>query len=807
MLEPKSAVSRTAPCWCGSGKRFKACHGVLADAPTNGKPASNTSDASDSSTASAIAKRALSAQEAGDLSLAESLYRKCLALDPQHADAMHMLAVVRLGSYDFAEARQLIEAAGALTEWQFSLFRHNYGYLLSAYLPACSGRPTVTQKAALQALRSQYDRCSGPEQRPTCTVLTRTDALWSIPPSANTADATVDLQVLHLPDNESQSSCAQVHALLRRTSADYIAFASADTPLDTYRTSALIAQLEASRAGWGFSTASYATDSHEVRAHWPADLSGVVAGLNNAQYAENISAMCFATPLLPLALDNLVVRRSLLLAISWHGAALWSALVEIALTLCRLDEPAVCATAPLVINEKTARALAKDFALLSNVGGEAQRHYVTDALASKRFANPLAPSLESHGLSFLKRPLRHGVGAALDAKLLAEIASRIDALPARRSVLRTDGFDLVGFARTESGLGENVRAFSRAMTAVALPHSVIDIDIDAGMRKADNSLDALIATAPTFRYQIVCMNPDALNEAVHNEGVGGTSSAYKIGYWAWELEKLPQSWARAANAFQELWAPSEFVRQAVANSVSIPVYVMPTPIRPPQPSRPFARAEFGLDDQDFVFLFSFAYGSMIARKNPWAAVRAFREAFPATDSKFAGVKLVVKSVQGELFQQEKMFLRALAADDPRIIFMDHFMSRDQVMALQVTADCYVSLHRSEGFGLGMAECMAIGKPVIATAYSANLDFMKDGNSLLVDHTLIPVKPGEYPDTQAQLWADADVECAARHMRSIFDDAALRMRLGSTAKEYMEQHYSPRAVGVLLREHLHRLNAI
>ena len=84
--------------------------------------------------------------------------------------------------------------------------------------------------------------------------------------------------------------------------------------------------------------------------------------------------------------------------------------------------------------------------------------------------------------------------------------------------------------------------------------------------------------------------------------------------------------------------------------------------------------------------------------------------------------------------------------------------------------------------------------------------MNNGNSLLVDYTLIPVKAGEYPDTQAQVWADADVDCAARHMRSVFDDAALRIRLGSAAKAYMEQHYSPRAVGALLREQLNRLNA-
>jgi glycosyltransferase involved in cell wall biosynthesis len=808
MLKSKTTLSRTAPCWCGSGMRLKSCHGTLAD----GDPRDAAAGANGGAVALAasIAKRALDAQKAEDLSLAESLYRECLALDPQHADALHMLGIVRLGSYDFAESRRLIEAAGALTEWRFAPYRHNYGYVLSAYLPACSVRPTAAQRLALQARRAQYSRCE-PMQRPTCTVLVHRRSLSSPELPANTIEAVTPdqsnvatLQILNVPAGDTINSCASVHALLRTISSQYVAFASTETPLDAGRTSRLIAELEASRAGWGFSTLSFTAGSQEPCSRWPAELAGAAACLSNTQYAENVSAMCFATPLLPLTVDNLVVRRSLLLAITWPRAALTNALADIVLALCRQDEPFVCTTAPLLITETSARALANDFARLPSLGNEALRCYITDTLACQPFANPLTPSLNSQGLSFLKRPLRHGVGAALDAAILSDIARRVDALPAQRTVLRTDGFDLVGFARAESGLGENVRAFSRAMTTVALPHSVIDIDIENGMRKGDDSLDSLIVTTPTFRHQIVCMNPDVLNEAIHNEGVGTMGSAYKIGYWLWELEKLPQSWTRAASAFQELWAASDFVRQAVANSVSIPVYMMPTPIRPPQPSRPYARAEFGLDDQDFVFLFSFAYGSMIARKNPWATVRAFREAFPANDGKFARVKLVVKSVQSELFEQEKTGLRALAADDPRIIFMDQFMSRDQVMALQVTADCYVSLHRSEGFGLGMAECMAVGKPVIGTAYSANLDFMNDSNSLLVNYALIPVKPGEYPDTQAQLWADADVECAARHMRSVFNNAALRVRLGSAAKRYMEQHYSPRAVGVLLDEHLNRL---
>ena len=809
-----AARSRNDPCWCGSGKRFKSCHGALGSvAPVGADRPPTPADS-----AARLAQLALDAQLDDDLVLAETRYRACLALDPKHADALHMLGVVRLAAFDFAEARQLIESAGALTGWRFAPFRHNYGYLLSAYLPASGSRPSASQHAALKALREQYAQRE-PSQSARCAFLLRSHSslLRESPASSRASDApdvagdpieprgtALSLSTLHLPTDDAQTRCEHVQNLLGGTNADYIAFASAETPPDPLRTAALIELLEQSRGGWGFSTPSYAADALEVRARWPAVLADAAAGLSNAQFTENVSAMCFATPLLPLSIDNLVVRRSLLMDVAWAGIGLTHALTDIVLALCQRDEPCVCATAPLAVTAANARALARDFESLPG-GQRAQHRYIVDALANARFANPFAPSLASQGLSFLKRPLRHGVGAQLDADVLADIARRIDAVQLNSPALRNDGFDLVGFARAESGLGENLRAFSHALTTTGLPHSIIDIDIETGIRKADHSLDALIVSTPGFRHQLICVNPDSLNEAVHHEGVAAMSSAYKIGYWFWELEKLPLRWNRAAGAFAELWTASEFVRAAVAKSVSIPVYKVPTPIRPPEPSRPYSRAEFGLDDGDFVFLFSFAYGSVIARKNPWATVRAFREAFPAGESKFSRVKLVIKSVQSELFEQEKARLHALAAHDARIVFMDRFMSRDQVMGLQVSADCYVSLHRSEGFGLGMAECMAIGKPVIGTAYSANLDFMNESNSLLVDYSLIPVKPGEYPDHQPQVWADADVDSAARHMRRVFTDATLRNDLGQAAKRFLHAHYSPTAVGALVHTHLRRLN--
>ena len=415
---------------------------------------------------------------------------------------------------------------------------------------------------------------------------------------------------------------------------------------------------------------------------------------------------------------------------------------------------------------------------------------------------------EQQSFSTLKRELRRGGGGSLNGVQLGTIAGRISASFGDKTctALREDGFDVIGYARSESGIAENMRALARSCNAAQLCYSIIDIDTEAARSSdLDFSFKSHCTTAPEYRHQIICLNPDALALAAHYQGADSFANAYKIGYWFWELERVPPSWNQASTAMQELWAGSEFVRRALARAVSIPVYTVPPSIVPRQPSRPYARSEFGLTDDDFVFLFSFSYKSYVTRKNPSAIVRAFQEAFPVSSSSFTRAKLVIKTIHSQAYERESAALRGSAANDPRIIFLDRTLSRDEVIGLQHAADCYVSLHRSEGFGLGMAESMAIGKPVIATGYSANLDFMNEANSLLVDYSLIPVDANAYPDALQQVWADADVECAARHMRAVFDDAALRARLSSAAKEFMHMHYSPATVGAQVRSHLQRLN--
>src|SRR5262249_44756241 len=153
--------------------------------------------------------------------------------------------------------------------------------------------------------------------------------------------------------------------------------------------------------------------------------------------------------------------------------------------------------------------------------------------------------------------------------------------------------------------------------------------------------------------------------------------------------------------------------------------------------------------------------SFAKRKNPEGAIAAFRRAFGLARR---DVALVVKTINGAHRPEEVSRLRNLVGGDDRIIFMDEFFSREQVFGLQSVVDAFVSLHRSEGFGLGLAESMSLGKPVIGTAYSGNLEFMDRNNSCLVDYELVPIRKGEYLfDDDRFRWAEPDVGQAAHYM--------------------------------------------
>lgn len=250
----------------------------------------------------------------------------------------------------------------------------------------------------------------------------------------------------------------------------------------------------------------------------------------------------------------------------------------------------------------------------------------------------------------------------------------------------------------------------------------------------------------------------------------------------------------------EILVASAFVEQAVRKVTDKPVLRIPMPLGTIEDSG-LQRADFGLPETAFIFLVTFDFSSRMERKNPEAAIRAFRAAFPPERR---DVRLLVKSSNGYRFPHWIKRIFELAEGDDRIIIRDDVIDRAHLNALQRCCDAYVSLHRAEGFGMGLAECMAIGKPVIATGWSGNMEFMDATSAALVDFSLVAVGEGEYPGGEGQRWADADVAQAAALMRRLADDPAAAAALGSAGRQHVEAILSAPVAAARIIERLKEL---
>ncbi len=363
------------------------------------------------------------------------------------------------------------------------------------------------------------------------------------------------------------------------------------------------------------------------------------------------------------------------------------------------------------------------------------------------------------------------------------------------------GVNLLGYARGEFGIAENVRSCARALEQSGYPFLIFDFDVGPASRQQDRSMERHFSDTLRYGINTFFINADQVPIARKVLGKDAFAGRHNIGFWVWELEQYPRDWRGAFDLVDEVWVPTEFVRGVIAAATDKPVLRMPQVIELEVPQG-MDRTHFGLPPDEFVFLFSYDFNSFASRKNPAATIAAFRKAFA---DGVKGVRLLVKSTNGGRFPEKLAALQRKVADDPRIEVRDGFLSRNDMIGLQNSIDCFVSLHRSEGFGLGMAECMYLGKPVIATGYSGNLDFMNRDNSLLVDYKMVPLRNGDYPYWRGQRWADPDIDHAARMMRRVFEDRALARRIGTAAADSIHRAHSRAASAASITARLQEID--
>ncbi|WP_085524180.1 glycosyltransferase family 4 protein [Tuberibacillus sp. Marseille-P3662] len=360
------------------------------------------------------------------------------------------------------------------------------------------------------------------------------------------------------------------------------------------------------------------------------------------------------------------------------------------------------------------------------------------------------------------------------------------------------GINLIGYARTESGIGQSCRLAAGAMDSAGLPFGILNHAANPS-RKRDLTWIHKEMRRPIYNTNLFHINAD---EMIRGWQTGRLSERlfrdkYNIGYWHWELPSFPEDWRTGFQLVDEIWVPSSFVYQAIVSKTDKPVIKMPHAIDV-DVDQTITRRHFKLPDHRFLFLMMYDALSYRERKNPKAAITAFKKAF---GHDHANVGLVIKVNAANHRNRELHELKRWIDHQDHIYIMPQILDRRHVNALIHVTDALVSLHRSEGFGLPLAEAMYLGKPVIGTNWSGNTDFMNQSNAYPVPYTLTSVGDNYGPYSANQQWAEPDTDHAAACMRELYFNPKQAQSLGQKGLETMKTDYAPEVMGEKIKTRL------
>jgi glycosyltransferase involved in cell wall biosynthesis len=360
------------------------------------------------------------------------------------------------------------------------------------------------------------------------------------------------------------------------------------------------------------------------------------------------------------------------------------------------------------------------------------------------------------------------------------------------------GINVIGYIDGEFGLGEAVRSLIKAIQNANIPVALINFDLKTNHRHNDKTFTNFSTNAPYLINLVLIGTGEVNNILTHFTNTELFKNKYNIYFLNWESEYFPSECVQNISFFDEVWTPAQYCKDVISKYVSVPVNVIPYPI-----DIPFLEAEDEVasnfyDKSRFNFLFIFDYNSTLERKNPLNLIEAFQKAFGKED---VSVYLTIKTSMSTRFAKEKQLLLDKIGDSKNIKIVEKIFEKDTLNHIIKNCDGYISMHRSEGFGFTMAEAMYFSKPVIATGYSGNTEFMNADNSFLVDYEMCQVDSEIINYDKNTIWSNPGVDHAAVLLKKVRANSVEVQEIAKKAGESILNNFSVSRIGLLIENRI------
>lgn len=342
------------------------------------------------------------------------------------------------------------------------------------------------------------------------------------------------------------------------------------------------------------------------------------------------------------------------------------------------------------------------------------------------------------------------------------------------------GVNLIGGIRVQTGLGQSCRIMATFLENSSFPYTITEYCADNQVGRGDRQFETKITNETKYGINLLVLNPYELRMGYVAMGNTLMDYRYNIGFWSYELEKLPDGWIEALDLVQEIWTPSEYTGNLFRKLTDKPVYAMPYSVEAPTDEQ-MNRSYFNLPNDKFLYLVMYDINSTSARKNPQGAINAYKRAFSVEND---NVGIVIKI--NHMREEDELMLRAELKGYHNVYFIGKTLDKIEVNSLIKDVDVFISLHRAEGFGLVLAEAMLNGTACVATNYSSNTEFMDEDCACMVSYELVDMSgdTGGYP--KGSKWAEPSIDEAARYIYRLYTNPGFYKEIVEKGKKKMEQ---------------------